>query len=106
MLELEIADEGDIFERVTKGIKGKQNYVLCKNVAEKNYSMKDHIESIMDCVNESMNDLGQHIYQIPPLNDDDDDDLLDGDDNGNYDVIMGGESAHLKRKHNEQGNFR
>eukprot|EP00957_Ditylum_brightwellii_P162478 12372359-Ditylum_brightwellii.AAC.1 len=26
MLELESADEDDIFERVTKGIKGKQNY--------------------------------------------------------------------------------
>eukprot|EP00957_Ditylum_brightwellii_P007107 539254-Ditylum_brightwellii.AAC.1 len=87
----------------SSGIKEKQNYVLCKNIAENNYSMKDHIESIMNCINESMNDLGQHVNQIPTLNDDDDvdDDLLDGDDNDNYDVIMGGESAYLKRKHNE-----
>eukprot|EP00957_Ditylum_brightwellii_P072849 5536555-Ditylum_brightwellii.AAC.1 len=63
--------------------------------------MKDRIESVMNCVNESMNDLGQYVNQIPRLNDDDDDDLLDGDDNDDCDVIMGGESAHLKRKHNE-----
>eukprot|EP00957_Ditylum_brightwellii_P123051 9382448-Ditylum_brightwellii.AAC.1 len=98
MLELESADEDGIFERITKG---NQNYVLRNNVAENNYSTKDHIESVMNCINGSMNDLGQHVNQIPPLNDDGGDYLLDGDDNDIYDVIMGGDSAHLKRKHNK-----